>query len=77
MMETKMAGFMKLVQDIQDGVENVWLAGIEQEALRFMKNATIYSIQFNSIQFNTDICTRQLMNITLARTAKKQNYREK
>ena len=34
-------------------------------------------IQFNSIQFNTDICTRQLMNITLARTAKKQNYREK
>ena len=32
---------------------------------------------FNSIQFNTDICTRQLMNITLTRTAKKQNYREK
>ena len=29
------------------------------------------SIQFNSIQFNTDICTRQLISITLARTANK------
>ena len=29
-----------------------------------------------SIQFNSDICTRQLMNITLARTAKKKSYRQ-
>ena len=30
------------------------------------------SRKFNSIQFNSNICTRQLMNITLARTAKKK-----
>ena len=30
----------------------------------------------NSIQFNSDICTRQLMSITLARTAKKKSYRQ-
>ena len=35
-------------------------------------NMTQSNVLFNSIQFNTDICTRQLMNITLARTAKKK-----
>ena len=29
----------------------------------------------NTIQFNSDICTRQLMNITLARTAKKKKLK--
>ena len=29
-------------------------------------------IEFSSIQFNSDICTRQLMNIKLERTAKKK-----
>ena len=31
----------------------------------------LYSLLKCSIQFNSDICTRQLINITLARTAKK------
>ena len=38
---------------------------------------TLWVNQFNSIQFNTDICTRQLMNITLARTGEETKLQRK